>query len=170
MFLPFIMIRQIRADRKRSGRERGGVGSGKVLESGFELGTPVAQKPFMSARCPQDYQRRLVYLFKYVFGVTLNFHEKKKEKSFFWKWNDPKLKCVTLFLQPSVISSNIFCCVKHITNAFFGGDLADKDMFTSTIWYLFIIKCKKWDTYWAEEPGKMEANKEWSIQPRCPGS
>ncbi len=162
------MIRQIRADRKRSGRERGGVGSGKVLESGFELGTPVAQKPFMSARCPQDYQRRLVYLFKYVFGVTLNFHDKKKKKSHSFgsgmilNWN--------AWLFSYSHSSNIFCCVKHITNAFFGGDLADKDIFTSTIWYLFIIKCKKWDTYWAEEPGKMEANKEWSIQPRCPGS
>ncbi len=35
----FIMIGQIRTDRKRSGREIG-AGSGKVLESGFELGTP----------------------------------------------------------------------------------------------------------------------------------
>ncbi len=37
----FIMIGQIRADRKWSGREMG-AGSGKVLESGFELGTSEA--------------------------------------------------------------------------------------------------------------------------------
>ncbi len=42
--LAFIMIGQIRADRKQSGRERGaGLGSGKVLELGFELGMPVVQ-------------------------------------------------------------------------------------------------------------------------------
>ncbi len=35
----FIMTGQIRQETKR-----GGVGSGKVLESGLELGTPVAQR------------------------------------------------------------------------------------------------------------------------------
>ncbi len=37
-FSPFIMIGQMITDRKRSGREMGEV-LGKVLESGFELGT-----------------------------------------------------------------------------------------------------------------------------------
>ncbi len=46
-FLAFIVTGQIRIDRKRSGRERGG--SGKVLKSGFEQGTPVAQQRCMSA-------------------------------------------------------------------------------------------------------------------------
>ncbi len=49
------MIGQIRADRKQSGRELGVGGRGegglswKVLESGFELGMPVAQWHCMSA-------------------------------------------------------------------------------------------------------------------------
>ncbi len=38
--------------------EREGVGSGKVLEPGFELGTPIAQPRCMSAHCPQGYQSR----------------------------------------------------------------------------------------------------------------
>ncbi|KAK2874612.1 hypothetical protein Q8A67_021765 [Cirrhinus molitorella] len=38
-------------------REKG-VGSGKVLEPGIELGTPVAQRRCMSAHCPQGYRRR----------------------------------------------------------------------------------------------------------------
>ncbi len=37
------MMGQCRADRKQSGREREGMGSGKVHELGFELGTPIAQ-------------------------------------------------------------------------------------------------------------------------------
>ncbi len=48
-FLHFITMGQYRYDRKWSGRERGGMGSGKVLEQGFELGTPVAQWCYTSA-------------------------------------------------------------------------------------------------------------------------
>ncbi|KAK2905454.1 hypothetical protein Q8A67_007253 [Cirrhinus molitorella] len=43
-------------------REKG-VGSGRVLEPGIELGTPVAQRRCMSAHCPQGYRRRLHCMF-----------------------------------------------------------------------------------------------------------
>ncbi len=33
--------------------ERGGARSGMVLKPGFELETPVVQRLYMSARCPQ---------------------------------------------------------------------------------------------------------------------
>ncbi len=45
-FSSFIVIGQCRWDRKQSGRKRG-VGSGKTLESGFELGMPVTQQCIM---------------------------------------------------------------------------------------------------------------------------
>ncbi len=53
-FFAFIVTVQIRADRKQSVRERR-VGSGNVLELGFEHGTSVAQRRCMSARCSQSY-------------------------------------------------------------------------------------------------------------------
>ncbi len=40
------------------GERWGGVGSGKVLEFGQELGMPVAQQHYMSACCPQGCRRR----------------------------------------------------------------------------------------------------------------
>ncbi len=43
------MIGQIRVDRKQSGREIGGAGSGKVFDLGFELGTSIAQQHCLSA-------------------------------------------------------------------------------------------------------------------------
>ncbi len=44
----FIMIGQIRANRKQSERERKGEGLIKVIESGFELRTPITQRHCMS--------------------------------------------------------------------------------------------------------------------------
>ncbi len=46
LLLPFFTIGQYRADDKQSGRLRA-VGSGKVLELGFELRTPVMQRHYM---------------------------------------------------------------------------------------------------------------------------
>ncbi len=39
--------------------ERRGQDQEKVLEPGFELGMPVAQRYDMSSHCPQGYRRRL---------------------------------------------------------------------------------------------------------------
>ncbi|KAK2885655.1 hypothetical protein Q8A67_016492 [Cirrhinus molitorella] len=63
---------QIRSGRTGSEVERvKGVGSGKVLEPGIELGTPVAQQRCMSAHCPQGYRRRPVRGRQCVFSENL---------------------------------------------------------------------------------------------------
>ncbi len=58
----FIIIGPCRDDRRGSGREMG-VGSGKVLELGFELGSPVTQQHYMSARCPRGRISLKIYIF-----------------------------------------------------------------------------------------------------------
>ncbi len=82
-FFAFIVIGQCRWDRKQSGRKRG-MGSGKILEPGFELGTPVAQQRIMSTSCPQGYDL-IAILFKMS---NLNFLM-KWQTSLCWHIPDP---------------------------------------------------------------------------------
>ncbi len=48
-----------------------GVVSGKVFESGFELGTPVAQRRYMSALCPWGYRRQRWWQFFLGWAIPL---------------------------------------------------------------------------------------------------
>ncbi len=73
-FFAFIVIGQCRWDRKQSGRKRG-MGSGKILEPGFELGTRSAR-----AHHVDELPTRLSVL------TSLQFYS-KCQTSIFW-WND----------------------------------------------------------------------------------
>lgn len=73
------MIRQRRADRKRSGIERG-TGSGKVLNLVFELGMPIMKQCYMSAHLPTRLAfLRPDYIILYCFHIT--FRVERHESS-----------------------------------------------------------------------------------------
>lgn len=77
-FFAFIFDRTVFRQEIKWGRERGGMGSGKVREPGLELRTPKAQQRFMPTDFTFKYNKNILYL------SLLSLLKKPTESSLSW--------------------------------------------------------------------------------------